>query len=91
MTLPILGAIFGLAFALCSAFILVYAFGRSVGTGFIVLLIPGYILYFAFRQFEHRHKAWIVCGWMASMGLAAVFFALAQGAARAAAPLLMPR
>jgi hypothetical protein len=44
MVLALLGAIFGVTFAACSARILAYAFGRSTGTGFMVLLTPGYIL-----------------------------------------------
>jgi hypothetical protein len=84
MVLALLGAIFGVTFAACSARILAYAFGRSTGTGFMVLLTPGYILYFAFSQFEHRHKPWIVAAWLGSLGLAAFFLALQAHAVRTA-------
>lgn len=54
------------------AFIIFHAFGRSVGTGFLVLLVPVYVLYYAFSQFEHAQKGLIVgifvgCGGMAAM------------------------
>lgn len=53
-------------------FIILHAFGRSVGTGFLVLLVPCYILYYSFSQFEHARKGVIVglfigCGAMAAM------------------------
>jgi hypothetical protein len=47
-----------------SLFILVHAFQRSVGTGFMVLLVPGFIVFYAFAQFEHRYKGIIVATWL---------------------------
>ncbi|NOK06923.1 hypothetical protein BHS07_02305 [Myxococcus xanthus] len=60
----------------CAATLLVHAFRRSVGTGVMVLLIPCYMLFYAFSQFEHRRKGLIVAGFMASTVLAAVFLGL---------------
>lgn len=53
-------------------FIIIHAFGRSVGTGFLVLLVPAYVLYYSFSQFEHERKGVIVgvfvgCGALAAM------------------------
>ncbi len=45
-------------------FVLVHAFQRSVGTGFMVLLIPGFNIFYAFAQFEHRYKGAIVAAWL---------------------------
>lgn len=88
MTLALLAALFALCFAGGSILILAFAFRRSTGTGFIVLLIPGYIFYFAFSQFEHRFKPLLLSVWFGSLGLSAVFFALSQSALRAtAAPI----
>ena len=42
-----------------------HAFGRSVGTGVMVLLIPCFIFYYAFMQFEHRRKGMLVAGFLA--------------------------
>lgn len=52
--------------------IILHAFRRSVGTGFLVLLVPCYVLYYAFSQFEHERKGVVVgvfvgCGAMAAM------------------------
>jgi hypothetical protein len=80
MVLALLGAISGVTFAACSLLILAFAFKRSTGTGVMVLLTPGYILYFAFSQFEHRHKPLVVSTWLAALGLSAFFGALVLGA-----------
>jgi hypothetical protein len=63
-------ALFGLSVLLllgsfiCLVFIYVHAFQRSVGTGFMVLCIPCYVLYYAFSQFEHPKKNLIIAGWL---------------------------
>lgn len=61
--------------------IVLHAFKRSVGTGFLVLLVPMYILYYAFSQFEHGRKGVIVgvfigCGALAAMMYGAVMGSL---------------
>jgi benzodiazapine receptor len=53
----------------CAIFIYIHAFQRSVGTGFMVLCIPCYIFYYAFSQFEHPKKGWIVGGMIGAFGL----------------------
>src|SRR5947209_1300091 len=67
-------ALFFALLSLLCAFILVrHAFRRSVGTGLMVLLIPAYILFYAFSQFEHRRKNIVVAAFFASTVLAALF------------------
>jgi len=56
---------------LCFCLILIHAFGRGLGTGLMVLLIPFYNVYYAFFQFEHRFRGWIVAGFI-GCGLAAL-------------------
>ena len=76
MPLLPLAILFGLIALVCAAFLLIHAFRRSVGTGVMVLLIPCYVLFYAFSQFEHPRKGLIVAGFMASTVLAAVFLGL---------------
>ena len=67
------GTVFALISLATSLVILVHAFRRSVGTGVMVLCIPGFIAFYAFSQFEHRRKGLILSAWIASVVLAAVF------------------
>lgn len=76
MPLLPLAALFGLVTVVCAAFLLVHAFRRSVGTGMMVLLIPFYILFYAFSQFEHPRKNLILAGFFGCSLLAAVFLGL---------------
>ncbi|NTX05351.1 hypothetical protein HUA74_27665 [Myxococcus sp. CA051A] len=64
----------------CAAFLIVHAFRRSVGTGVMVLLIPCYAFFYAFSQFEHRHKGLIVAGFVSCTVLSAVFLGLGSHA-----------
>ena len=48
----------------CFCLVLVHAFQRSLGTGFMVLCIPCYQLYYGFSQFEHPRKGLILAGWV---------------------------
>jgi MFS family permease len=59
---------------LCAVLVLVHAFRRSAGTGAMVLLVPAYVLLYAFSQFEHRHKGLVVAGLIGCGTLAAVLF-----------------
>ncbi|MBU8895824.1 hypothetical protein KRR26_09420 [Corallococcus sp. M34] len=68
--------LFAVLALVCAAFLLMHAFRRSVGTGMMVLLIPFYVLFYAFSQFEHPRKNLIVTGFMACSVLAAVFLGL---------------
>jgi translocator protein len=65
-----LAALFALIALVCASFLLRHAFGRSVGTGMLVLLLPAYVLVYAFSQFEHRHKGLIVAGFVSCSVLA---------------------
>ena len=68
----LVGTVLALISFAASLFILVHAFRRSVGTGFMVLLIPGFIAFYAFAQFEHRHKGVIVATWLGAFVLGVV-------------------
>ena len=76
MPLLPLATFFGLVTLVCAVFLLVHAFRRSLGTGMLVLLVPCYVLVYAFSQFEHPRKNLIVAGFFASSLLAAVFLGL---------------
>jgi hypothetical protein len=76
MPLVLLGAFCALVSTAACVLILVHAFGRSVGTGVMVLCIPCYMAYYAFSQFEHRWKNAIVACWLAGLLLSATFASL---------------
>jgi heme O synthase-like polyprenyltransferase len=59
----------------CALLIVLHAFGRSTGTGFMVLGIPFYILYYAFSQFEHPRKNVIIAGFIGCLPLGTVLLA----------------
>ncbi len=65
----LLSLVGGLASLVGSIFILIHAFQRSVGTGFMVLCIPCYIFYYAFTQFEHPKKQMILGVWLGGVAL----------------------
>ena len=71
-----LAALFGLITFVCAFFLLVHAFRRSLGTGMMVLLVPCYMLVYAFSQFEHPRKNLILAGFFGGTVLAAVFLGL---------------
>ena len=76
MPLLPLATFFGLVTLVCATFLIIHAFRRSVGTGMMVLLVPCYVLVYAFSQFEHPRKNLIVASFFASSFLAAVFLGL---------------
>lgn len=76
MPLLPLSALFGLVTLVCAAILLLHAFRRSVGTGMMVLLIPCYLPFYAFSQFEHPRKGLILAGLFGCSLLAAVFLGL---------------
>ena len=86
MLLVLLGGFFALATLVCSLPILRYAFGRSLGTGVMVLLVPCYVVYFAFSQFEHPRKSLVVTAWLGSLLLTAVWMGLFAAAVAQLAP-----
>jgi hypothetical protein len=56
MILLLVGGIGALAQLVASIFILIHAFQKSVGTGFMTLCIPCYIFYYLHNEFEHEKK-----------------------------------
>jgi translocator protein len=76
MGLVLLAAVLAGISGVCAILILVHAFGRSVGTGVMVLLIPFYMTVYAFTQFEHRWKGLIATTWLASLLLSATISAV---------------
>jgi uncharacterized membrane protein HdeD (DUF308 family) len=56
----------------CFLPVLLHAFRRSVGTGFMVLCLPVYTPYYAFSQFEHRWKGPLLAGWLGGFVLGVV-------------------
>lgn len=62
MVLVILGCLFQLLATVCLVLVLRHAFQRSLGTGFMVLFIPLFVVYYGFAQFEHRQKGLVLAG-----------------------------
>ncbi len=77
VTLAILGLIFQFLAVTCFVFVLLHAFHRSVGTGFMVLLIPIVCVVYGFSQFEHRRKGLILAGWLGGFVVAVVLRTMA--------------
>ena len=77
MPLLPLAALFALIALVCASFLVRHAFGRSLGTGVLVLLLPAYVLVYAFGQFEHRRKGLIVAGFVGCSVLAALLLGVA--------------
>ncbi len=76
MALVALSLLFQLVCVVCFVFVLIHAFQRSVGTGFMVLCIPVYQFVYGFKQFEHRAKGLILAGWLGGGLLALTLRAL---------------
>jgi hypothetical protein len=64
MALTVAGLLLLLLSVVCFALVLLHAFGRSVGTGVMVLALPFYQVVYGFTQFEHRRKGWVLAGWL---------------------------
>lgn len=64
MALVVLGLCFQLLSVVCFALVLLHGFGRSIGTGVMVLLLPPYNIVYGFTQFEHRRKGLVLAGWL---------------------------
>jgi translocator protein len=73
MALVFAGMLLVLVAVACFCFVLLHAFNRSIGTGFMVLLIPIYPVIYGFTQFEHRRKGLILAGWLGGLVLGVVF------------------
>lgn len=78
MLLTLLALLLALTAAVLGFVILRHAFRRSTGTGVMVLLVPCYVLVYAFSQFEHRRKPWVVMGFVGSAVLAAALLGVAM-------------
>jgi hypothetical protein len=76
MLFNLLGLLFSALGFACAALILLHAFRRSTGTGFMVLCIPCYILFYAFSQFEHARKNIIIAGLVGGLILASAIRAV---------------
>jgi len=61
----VVGLLFSLVGLVCHIIILVHAFKSSVGSGFLCLCVPCYILYYMFTEFEHEKKGLIIGGYFA--------------------------
>lgn len=77
MALAVFGLLFQLVAAACFVVVLVHAFSRSVGLGFMVLLIPVFNVYYGVAQFEHRHKGAVLAGWLGGFVLGVTLRTLA--------------
>ena len=77
VTLAILGLVVQFLAVTCFVFVLLHAFQRSVGTGFMVLLIPIVSIVYGFGQFEHRRKGLILAGWLGGFVVAVVLRTIA--------------
>lgn len=64
MAFAIAGLLLQLVAVVCFVLVLRHAFARSVGTGFMVLLIPIYNVVYGFTQFEHPKKGLVLAGWL---------------------------
>ena len=82
MALSVLGLLLIFVSVVCFALILVHAFQRSIGTGFIVLCLPIYNVYYGFSQFEHRWKGVVLAGWLGAgiLGIALRWVAISVAA-----------
>ncbi|MBL8913107.1 MAG: hypothetical protein JNM17_20595 [Archangium sp.] len=69
MVLMLVGAVGGIVQLVCSIFILIHAFQKSVGTGFMVLCIPCYIFYYLHTEFQHEKKDQIVMAFYGGLAL----------------------
>lgn len=76
MALVVLSMLLQLVCVGCFSLVLVHAFGRSLGTGVMVLCLPIYQFVYGFKQFDHRHKGLILAGWLGGGLLVITFRAL---------------
>ncbi len=77
-----LAVIFGLVQLVASIFLLIDAFQKSVGKGFMVLCIPCYIVYYMFSEFEHPRKSQILAAWWVGLLGSVIFNVVAQAGMR---------
>jgi len=76
--LALVGLGFSLAGMVCNIIVLVHAFKKSVGTGFLCLCIPCYIIYYMFTEFEHENKNMIIAGALIGGGVGGLLNGIAR-------------
>ncbi len=69
---PVLALVGAVLSLVCNIIILIDAFKKSVGTGFLCLCVPCYILYYMFSVFEHDKKGLIIAGYFIGALLAGI-------------------
>jgi hypothetical protein len=72
MALYAVAGVLGLVSLVCGIIILIGAFKESLAQGLLSLLVPFYILYYAFARFQHPKKGLVVGGWLGAAILAGV-------------------
>ena len=65
----VLYVIGGIATFIGGIIILIAAFKKSVGTGFLTLCVPFYVLYFVFAQYESEKKGKVIGLWLGGLVL----------------------
>lgn len=60
----VLSAIGGIASFVGGMIIMVAAFQKSVGQGFLCLCAPFYVFYFAFAKYESKKKSLVIAIWL---------------------------
>jgi hypothetical protein len=70
MIFSLLSVLFSLVSFVASIFILIDAFQKSVGKGFMVLCIPCYVFYYVFGsgEFQHPKRQQIITAWLIGIG-----------------------
>ncbi|MFN0061865.1 MAG: hypothetical protein ACKVPX_05035 [Myxococcaceae bacterium] len=63
-----------------------HALSRSVGTFALVLGVPGYLFVYAFGQFEHPKKHWLLPALLGGLLLSGVFIAMGKESLQSFAP-----
>jgi len=69
VVLVIVGGLIALGGLGCTIVILIEAFNDETWKGLVSLLVPIYLLYYAFAEFDHDHKWPIVLGSLFGSGL----------------------
>jgi hypothetical protein len=68
----IVGGVIALAGLICTIMILIEAFNDELWKGLLSLLVPLYLLYYAFAEYDHDYKWPIVLGSLFGSGLGGV-------------------
>jgi hypothetical protein len=70
MIFSLLSMLFSLVSFVAGIFIIIDAFQKSVGKGFMVLCIPCYVFYYVFgsNEFQHPKRQQIITAWLIGIG-----------------------